>query len=131
MVLGLIKWLLRVLPIVYMIAVWVMSSNPADAVLTLPRWDSIVKESLHLVEFGILYVLLVMALLTFTGLTKRWTIILIVFASCYGILDEIHQSFVPYRSATMIDVVKDIIGVLLASWFVNYLYKKNKHRLRV
>ncbi|MDA6082602.1 VanZ family protein, partial [Escherichia coli] len=38
-------------------------------------------------------------------------------ACFYGILDEIHQSFVPYRSATVIDAVKDITGVLVC-WYL-------------
>ncbi len=38
----------------------------------------------------------------------------------YGLLDEYHQSFMPYRSATLIDFVKDVIGVLAASHFLHH-----------
>lgn len=117
---------LRWLPVLYMVAIFIMSSNPADAVVEFPKWDGIIKESLHLVEFGILYVLLVLALLTFKELSGKWNVICILIASLYGISDEIHQSFVPYRSATMIDVIKDIIGVLVASWVIYGAYQKKR-----
>lgn len=123
-----VKWGLRVLPLLYMIFIWVLSSMPANAVVELPssKWDGWIKESLHLVEFGLLYVLLVLALLTFTSLTPKLNLLCIVIASLYGLLDEVHQSFVPARSATLIDLVKDVIGVLAAAWLLTNAYKKKR-----
>jgi VanZ family protein len=117
---------LRVLPILYMTAIWFMSSNPADAIVELPRGDRLVKESLHLVEFGILYILLFLALLTFCGINRKINLFLILISSLYGLTDEIHQYFVPYRSATFIDLVKDVIGVLVASWVFYGAYTKKR-----
>ncbi|MCQ6274637.1 VanZ family protein [Bacillus sp. V3B] len=123
-----VKLVLRLLPFFYMIAIWIMSSRPANALVELPDldWDAFIKESLHLVEFAILYVLLVLALLTVRGLSPTLNLVCLLIASLYGIIDEIHQSFVPYRSATMIDVVKDIIGVLVASWVVYGAYQNKR-----
>lgn len=123
-----LKILLRLFPFIYMVAIWVMSSMPDNAVVELPdsKWDAGIKESLHLVEFGILYVLLVLALLTFKGLTRKRNIVLMFIASLYGITDEIHQYFVPSRSSTIIDVAKDIIGVLVASWIMYGAYHKKR-----
>jgi VanZ family protein len=120
------KIILRVLPILYMAAIWFMSSNPADAIVELPRGDRFIKESLHLVEFGILYILLFLALLTFHGVSRKENWLLILISSLYGLTDEIHQYFVPYRSATMIDLVKDVIGVLVASWIFYGAYTKKR-----
>ena len=55
--------LLTLLPLLYMIAIWVMSSLPDDVILDLPSStvDHFIKEALHLVEFAILYMLLVAA----------------------------------------------------------------------
>ena len=94
-----VKWLFRVLPIIYMIAIWVMSSMSSDAIVELPdsQWDGYIKESLHLVEFGILYLFLALALLTMRELNANINVILIVISSLYGLTDEIHQFFVPYR----------------------------------
>jgi VanZ family protein len=115
----LLKWFFRVLPVAYMFAIWIMSSMPANALVELPllSLDRFIKESLHLVEFGILYVFLVLALQTTKILTPTVNVICAIFAGMYGILDEVHQSFVPFRSATIIDGVKDWIGVGV-SWYV-------------
>lgn len=123
-----VKWVLRVLPFLYMVLIWVLSSMPVDAVVELPdsKWDGWVKESLHLVEFAILYVLLVLALLTHKGLSAKLNLLCIMFACLYGLSDEIHQSFVPARSATLIDLVKDMIGVLAASWIIYGAYQKKR-----
>ncbi len=120
-----LKWLFRFLPIMYMMAIWVMSSMSSDAIVELPdsKLDGAIKESLHLVEFGILYLLLALALLTMRELNGTLNLILIFISCFYGLLDEIHQSFVPYRSATLIDLVKDVIGVLVASWILYGAYK--------
>ena len=116
-----VKWILRVLPVLYMALIWVLSSMPADAVVELPDLavDRFIKESMHLIEFGILYVLLVLAALTAGKLTPGVNILLALFACFYGIIDEIHQSFVPFRSATLIDAVKDMTGVAVCWYFIS------------
>lgn len=124
----LLIFLFRVLPFVYMAAIWIMSSNPSDALVKLPDQgvDRFIKESLHLVEFGILYALLVLAALTTGRFTPVLSYAFMGVAILYGLLDEIHQSFVPYRSATVIDFVKDVIGVLAASHFIHHAYFSGK-----
>ncbi|WP_428910083.1 VanZ family protein [Niallia sp. Krafla_26] len=125
-----LKIILRVLPLLYMIVIFILSSMPADAVVELPRWDSLIKESLHLVEFGILYILLFLAALTIKEVSPRLNLILILISSLYGLSDEVHQYFVPYRSATVIDLIKDVIGVLVASWIVFGAYQRKRfHKL--
>ncbi len=121
--------IVTLLPLLYMIAIWVMSSLPDDVILDLPSSpvDRFIKEALHLVEFAILYMLLVAAFAANHRLTPRLSLVAAIVACLYGIVDEIHQSFVPYRSATLIDVVKDIIGVLAAYFHVKYHYFYRKH----
>ncbi|QVY61360.1 VanZ family protein [Cytobacillus gottheilii] len=117
-----LKWLLRLLPISYMILIWILSSLPHNAVVELPdsAFDRFFKESMHLVEFGILYLLLVGAAFTFKQpFTFKINLLLAALACLYGVVDEIHQYFVPYRSATLIDVVKDVIGVAVAYWVIS------------
>lgn len=120
---------LTLLPFIYMIAIWVMSSLPDDVILDLPstKTDRFIKEALHLVEFAILYMLIVAALAGNHKLTKNLSLVAAIGACLFGIVDEIHQSFVPYRSATLIDAVKDIIGVLAAYFHVRYHYFQRKH----
>ncbi|PFA68206.1 hypothetical protein CN378_08880 [Bacillus sp. AFS015802] len=123
----LFTYVLTAAPFIYMILIWIMSSNPDDAVIRFPDdgMDRFIKESLHLVEFGILYGLFVLALLAHGRLrfTLNFTVALI--SIFYGFVDEIHQSFVPYRSSTMIDAAKDLIGVTVLFWIVNRTYFRN------
>ncbi|AJD92317.1 hypothetical protein JMA_30000 [Jeotgalibacillus malaysiensis] len=122
-----IKWLklfITALPFLYMILIWVLSSLPHDAVIELPSgsFDRFLKESLHLIEFGILHFLFIAALLVHGKLNVATHTLAAVFASFYGFVDEIHQAFVPYRSATIIDAVKDIIGVVVVYLLIQRFY---------
>ena len=112
----------------YMIAIWVMSSMPSNALVELPnsKLDGFIKESLHLVEFAILYVLFVIPLAISGKLTLKTSMIVALISAAYGVVDEIHQSFVPYRSATIIDVIKDWIGVIAVWAHVRYHYFHKK-----
>jgi VanZ family protein len=113
-----LKWILRILPFAYMSLIWIMSSLPANHFVELPDsgLDRTIKESLHLIEFAILYVLLVLAFLTRDqAFSARLNVLCAVIAGLYGVSDEIHQSFYPYRSASWFDLVKDFTGI--AVWF--------------
>lgn len=124
----LLKWLLRLLPVAYMIFVFILSSLPSNAVVELPdsTIDAFIKESLHLVEFAILYGLLVLAVFTTGKFSYKWNVFCAVISILYGLSDEIHQSFMPYRSATLIDFIKDTIGVLVAYYFVYRWHSKKR-----
>lgn len=45
-------------------------------------------------------------------------------ASAYGVIDEIHQSFVPGRTCTLPDWIADTIGAFLGAVLVLFLVKK-------
>lgn len=51
---------------------------------------------------------------------KKTIIISAIFASLYGLSDEIHQSFVPSRFCSISDLVADIAGSIAGS----FIYKK-------
>jgi VanZ family protein len=115
------KWIFRILPLIYMALVWIQSSFAADHFVKLPdsTLDQNIKESLHLIEFAILYVLLVLAFLTRrSGFTNYVNAVCALLAALWGVTDEIHQSFVPYRSASLFDFVKDMIGISVCFYFV-------------
>ncbi|MFD6206490.1 VanZ family protein [Peribacillus sp. NPDC060253] len=123
-----IKLVLTLLPFLYMIAIWIMSSNPDDMILDLPSSsiDRFIKEALHLVEFALLFILFVSALAANKKLKPGLSLLAALVACLYGVLDEYHQSFVPYRSSTLIDVIKDIIGVAAVYFHVQYHYFKHE-----
>lgn len=72
----------------------------------------------HITFFGILY-------LFFTRAAKAsyplhsWRLLQVglVFVFLYGLSDEYHQSFVPGRDASLLDVGLDVIGAVLVNSF--------------
>ncbi len=137
---------MRVAPIIYMLGIWLQSGyfNPGEAVETWPIFDGFNQlfsdqtsttggmdmtqlfEYGHLVEFGIFYILLMMALATFLRVGSGWEGLAAALAVSYAFIDEWHQSFVPYRSATFIDLVKDFIGIFVAWLMIHFVYVR-KH----
>ncbi|MFS0821369.1 VanZ family protein [Bacillus sp. 1P02SD] len=118
-----LRLLLLIAPFLYMIIIFILSSLPSDAIVNTPfSWDQAFKESLHLIEFGILYGLWVMFFLVLGKFTPKTSILAAVLSIAYGFSDEFHQYFVPYRSATVIDLVKDTIGVLVLFTIVKVSY---------
>jgi len=74
---------------------------------------------LHTIEYGIFGFLLARAFLRasppfFRRSFQAWAVILAV---CYGFTDEIHQSFVPTRDTSSIDLLFDGVGSILAQFF--------------
>ncbi|MEC2055399.1 VanZ family protein [Peribacillus psychrosaccharolyticus] len=123
-----LRIVLSIIPFIYMALIWYMSSNPDDLILDLPSsaTDRFIKEALHLIEFAILYVLFVVALAANHKLTAAASLTAAIIAGLYGIIDELHQSFVPARSATLIDAIKDIVGVLAVYFHIQYHYFKHQ-----
>lgn len=55
--------------------------------------------------------------------TRRvWLAVLIAFL--FGISDEVHQYFVPNRSADVMDVVADVVGATLGATAVAVLLRR-------
>ena len=130
-----IRFLLGLLPIIYMIFIWLQSShfNP-ESVYSLSNQVRIEIlllvgigfELFHFFQFGILYVLLTLACLSFGKFTKRVEIVLIVVSLTYGLVDEVHQMYVPFRSFSIDDLIKDGIGVLVVSLIIHKSYFSSK-----
>jgi polysaccharide biosynthesis protein VpsQ len=127
---------LTILPLIYMWLIWLQSShfNP-ESIYTLST--SIDERILlligamlelgHLFEFGILYFLLILMILSYGTLSKSKEWLCLIMALGYGIIDEIHQIYVPYRSFSVIDLLKDFFGVM-AVWYIihnSYFVKKS------
>lgn len=51
----------------------------------------------------------------------------VVFSFAYAASDEIHQSFVPGREASIFDWMADAVGILISSYV--YYIKAFKHRI--
>lgn len=125
-------YVISILPIMYMAVIWILSSYPADTFVKTPfSFDHLLKESLHLIEFGILYWFFIFAFAVHEKLTEKLSFASAMIAVFYGLCDEIHQYFVPSRSATIIDLIKDTIGVFASYYIVKIFYfQKDESKLK-
>lgn len=81
--------------------------------------DFVVKKTAHLVEYGILAVLLYRAFVSYGRSKKEALIYSLVIAVVYAASDEFHQSFVSGRDGRLRDVIIDTMGASGALYLVN------------
>lgn len=98
---------------------WSSQSHPEKQ---LPSFllEDVNDKVLHAVEYGILALVCYRAFRWGTGpLVARQALVLaIVTASVFGITDEVHQFFVPFRESSWQDWLADTIGAAIGalSW---------------
>lgn len=91
-------------------------------------WDDVLAVLAHLFLFGTLAILMLIAVSRLGPVTWRTAIGVVVAVMVYGVSDEIHQSFVPGRSASVFDVVVDTTGASLIA-FVWLVLARSRCRL--
>lgn len=92
-----------ILPVTWTLAIFIVSSIPGSELpeQPFPGFDKFA----HFVEYLILGFLWAKAL-------GRKLFFIILLGIIYGILDEIHQIFVPLREFNIMDILVDSIGVV-------------------
>ena len=103
----------------YMAAIFSLSAQPD---LPLPYFFSFGGGDffLHLAEYAILGVLLSWSLVN-SGVTRRLVLYVFLVGLFYGMTDELHQYFVPERTASLLDLIADGLGSLLGSYSFHIL----------
>jgi len=90
-----------------------MSSLPDNS---LPGEGSSVEQLLsnlaHIPAYAILSILWIKSI-------SSTTYIIAVFIAIFAISDEVHQSFIPGRTASLMDIVLDFIGILVGIGLLN------------
>ncbi len=119
-------YLLYWLPVlIYCYIIFYLSSR--ESITLIPSIQYIDKV-IHMAEYGVLGILLFRAFqktLTYNRST-RIVLLSIIFATIYGISDEIHQSFIPSRTADIYDAIFDLLGAAIAAQGYSLLSKKVK-----
>ena len=93
-----------------MLAIFVFSSIPSNSMPSFDWADLLVKKGAHALGYGLLALAYLYAFkLSPTKLKIAW-----VLAFLYAISDEFHQSFVPGRHGSWIDVGIDSAGAAIA-----------------
>jgi VanZ family protein len=104
-------WAARLCLAILIIALFVGGSQPLAGSLFPPPWDKVV----HIIFYG---GMLVIAKLAYpnTALWKLAAGILLI-----GVLDEVHQMFVPGRKPGWDDLTADIVGIALATIVIKWV----------
>jgi VanZ family protein len=107
-------WLSAAAVVAYMALIFVLSSRrPPEPIEKLGVSDS----WLHLVEYGVLGVLLADLAWARTRRVSWWVLVPLpaLLGALYGLSDEWHQSFVPDRDASVADAIMDVAGAWLGA----------------
>ena len=113
--------------ILYCIAIYIQSDFPSSE--HIPTFEFSDKV-LHFLAYAVMGVLFYRAYQTlrFKENLRLLILLSIVSASLYGISDEIHQYFVPYRDASIFDVIANILGAICGVYLYNLLVSYRGHR---
>jgi VanZ family protein len=122
------------LPLIfYCLAIYIQSDRPA--LKHIPSFEFSDKV-LHFLAYAVLGILFYRAYQTL-WIKKHWRMLVslsILSASLYGLSDEIHQYFVPFRDADLLDVVANILGaicgVYLYHWWMAIKDRRQSSEIR-
>lgn len=118
--------------IIFCVAIFTQSSFPSPE----PAVEWLLYDKLlHFLAYAVLGILFFRAYSTLNFGDRRFPVIFlsILSSGLYGVSDEIHQYFVPFRDADLLDLVADFVGsvcgVLVFSALI-HLYSRKKSPAR-
>ena len=114
-------------PVLWMGVIFILSAQPSLPHAPDTLLDTILKKAAHMIEYGILAFLLWRALSRGRD-TLAWSALVTAFlvSVLYAASDEYHQTFVPGRKGTPVDVGVDAIGALVALLVLGSLGRKGR-----
>jgi VanZ family protein len=107
---------------IYCLLIYIQSSYPSpERVPQFPYFDKLA----HLLAYALLGVLFYRAYRTHIKNNLKLVILLSIASSLlYGITDELHQHYVPYRNADWMDVLADVLGSILGVYAYRFINEK-------
>ena len=102
------KILLWVPPVLWASFIFYLSSIPNLELTADPIWNLITRKLAHMFVFGVLAVLIYLAL-GFKTITHAFLL-----TALYATSDEFHQTFVPTRQGAPTDIIIDSLGAFLS-----------------
>jgi VanZ family protein len=98
-----------------MAVIFASSSQPKAVIPDFGEADLTVKKAGHVLVFALLAASWMHGMAWRRAATWRDAAVAVLLATLYGVTDEWHQSFVPGRNATPVDVLIDGLGALLGA----------------
>ncbi len=111
--------------VIWMVIIFIGSSHSNVVLSESPSKDNLVKNFAHIGEYAILAFLIFRALFNreergfFSKYAWFWALI---GAILYGVSDEVHQMFVPTRTAYLGDILMDGVGAGMGLLFGIIIY---------
>ncbi|MGQ9798958.1 MAG: VanZ family protein [Ignavibacterium sp.] len=109
--------------IIHWVTIFILTSLPSNRLPSVEISDKLN----HFLAFFVLGFFLNLTLkyqTKFPELKKNIFLITIIITSGYGLLDELHQLFVPGRSAEVLDWLADLIGGVSGNFLAEFIYRK-------
>ena len=107
----------------WMGVIFVFSSFEGNVVSRVDLVEFLVKKLIHMIEYGILWMLVFRALRRGKVKVTRAGFVALFITVLYAMTDEFHQSFVMSRHGTVRDVFIDSGGAMLSFWGIKkFLY---------
>jgi VanZ family protein len=105
-------------PIAYASFIFYLSSlSYPEEVLPNALVQSFSDQWLHLIEYGVLAALCYPAFRC-SASPNVAVLMVVVASSFYGVTDEVHQAFIPFREATWLDWAADTTGAMIAAFSI-------------
>jgi len=106
-------------PILWMLIIFYFSSHPRFGITHKFLFDFIIFKTLHMMEYGILYLLYFRAFYKTTQLPlPKIFLYSFLLALFYAATDELHQLFVPTREGRIRDIIIDGVGIGISYWWI-------------
>ncbi len=96
--------------LLWLVAIFFLSSQPKSDIPSFGFWDTLIKKGSHFLAYAMLAFLVQRV----TSGGKRPYSLAFLITVLYAISDEYHQTFVPGRNGTVMDVLIDSLGGLTA-----------------
>lgn len=112
--------------IAWMIMIFLFSSRQRISVADEQVINFLFFKSIHVIEYAILYALVLRAIITSSYKNKdvqQMYISAIIICILYAVSDEIHQTFIPTREGAIRDVFIDTLGMLIMYTFIKNTFK--------
>ncbi len=106
-----------------MAAIFIFSSIPSTEMPSFGVWDFVLKKSGHMLGYALLGYSYLRAI---NSRTKWATLAALLAVMLFAFSDEFHQSFVPGRNSSIVDVAIDTAGAclgMIALFFISVLRK--------
>lgn len=114
-------------PLTIMVVIFIISSFPTLPQIGESEFDVILKKLAHVTEYTLLFSAWIRAInWGKNSIHVRSILLSVILTVIYSFTDEYHQSFVPGRHSSIIDVGFDILGIVIGMLFQFFRHYRNK-----